>query len=755
MNPALALDDLPKRLQLKIASRWRTAFLAEATPFAIVLPRGGESVFVKHRNAHPGLREARVFLVAPVGLLHIFAKRELDARRGGLELECLRPLAKAQLDDRVLTADRVSRAVQQVGHGQATGELAINLRRLGVDDVADRDHCRRGQGAFVDRAENHAVVVSVDNAGGDVPALGIDHVGVFGWLNVAADFFDLAVNDQEVVLFQDAAFATGPKRRVADEHGGRLEQSVFAERRAGEALVRLVLFFIVRFFAVFFLFVVVFLFVDPREFLRLERVPSALDPNALELGLGVEVIALDDDEVGQFAGFDRTELVGDTCQCSRRGGECGESVALGQASLDDLGQVLAELLFVLEAVSRESDFEAVILQQNRVFRRPVPGTEQVERDVFPVGVARHLGHLGQVDRHDKTGAARFHEVWPPPFVAGRDDDRLDAELIGEPYCLVHHQHAARLDDDQLLVIQNSLKCLERFIVRRPLGGVRVGSVVVPDFAVMLSVGESLPDCRDDAHERLGELVRLGCVRVENDVLKKLRLDDELVRRTLAKRDEGALAANDAVARREHGGGEALCAQCLVGARLRAECLGDIVLRFHRGQAGAGAGRAGVKLVARRAEKPRLASGGRASAGDALRHRGRDRLGLGDVWVDESGVKRQAGHVPLARRVGGLALFGDSLDAAIADDHRGVVDRDARLDDDRGVDQRVVAGREGAVARWQDFSVRGLKHRQQGGRGEGVAQFRHGRGFNQKPTRLAKQNWALGQASGLVYHGGVL
>ena len=84
----------------------------------------------------------------------------------------------------------------------------------------------------------------------------------------------------------------------------------------------------------------------------------------------------------------------------------------------------------------------------------------VERDAFPVGVARHLGHLGEVYRHDETGGAGFHEVGPPPFVAGRDDERLDAELAGEPHRLVHHEHAAWLNDDRLPVFQNGLKCLE-------------------------------------------------------------------------------------------------------------------------------------------------------------------------------------------------------------------------------------------------------------------------------------------------------
>ncbi len=86
VNPALALDDLPERLQFKVSPRWRTPFFPEATPLAIVLPRSGEAVFVKHGNAHSCLWEPGVLVVAPVGLLHIFPKCEFDAGRGGLEL---------------------------------------------------------------------------------------------------------------------------------------------------------------------------------------------------------------------------------------------------------------------------------------------------------------------------------------------------------------------------------------------------------------------------------------------------------------------------------------------------------------------------------------------------------------------------------------------------------------------------------------------------------------------------------------------
>ena len=143
MNPPLGLDDLAKRLEFEVSPRRRSAFFAEATPLTIVLPGSGEAVFVKRWDAHSRLGKSGRFIVTPVRLLHVLAKGKLNTMRRGLELHRLRPMAKPQLDDCVLAADRVSRAVQQVGHGQAARKLAMYFRRLGVDDVADRDHRRR------------------------------------------------------------------------------------------------------------------------------------------------------------------------------------------------------------------------------------------------------------------------------------------------------------------------------------------------------------------------------------------------------------------------------------------------------------------------------------------------------------------------------------------------------------------------------------------------------------------------------------
>ena len=118
---------MSERFKLEVAPGRRAALLAEPSPLAVVLPGGGESILVKSGNTHPRLREASGFVVAPVGLFHVFTKRKFNARGGGLEFHLLRTTAEAELDDRILSADRIGGAVEQIRQRQAAGKLAMNL----------------------------------------------------------------------------------------------------------------------------------------------------------------------------------------------------------------------------------------------------------------------------------------------------------------------------------------------------------------------------------------------------------------------------------------------------------------------------------------------------------------------------------------------------------------------------------------------------------------------------------------------------
>ena len=73
------------------------------------------------------------------------------------------------------------------------------------------------------------MVVCVNESGGDVFALGVDDMGVFGLLKVAPDFLNFTLGDQQVVFFQHATFAAGPEGGIADEHRSRLEYGVLLD----------------------------------------------------------------------------------------------------------------------------------------------------------------------------------------------------------------------------------------------------------------------------------------------------------------------------------------------------------------------------------------------------------------------------------------------------------------------------------------------------------------------------------------------
>ena len=168
MNEAVAVEDLDDRVELEVAADGHPTLLLVflASP-AVVLCRP-EAVGEDLLHAHAGLRVAGGKGVAPVGLLDVLAEGELDALGRAVELERFWADAPAELDDLVLPADRVGRAVEDVGGGGAAGELAVDGDVVGVDEVADADFRGNGLGAFVDAAVGGDVGVGVDEAGGDV-----------------------------------------------------------------------------------------------------------------------------------------------------------------------------------------------------------------------------------------------------------------------------------------------------------------------------------------------------------------------------------------------------------------------------------------------------------------------------------------------------------------------------------------------------------------------------------------------------------
>ena len=67
--------------------------------------------------------------------------------------------------------------MQQIQRGQAAGELPMDVDRLGVDDVADAHHRGRRECALVHCAQNHAVIMAINQSRRDVLAAAVDDEG--------------------------------------------------------------------------------------------------------------------------------------------------------------------------------------------------------------------------------------------------------------------------------------------------------------------------------------------------------------------------------------------------------------------------------------------------------------------------------------------------------------------------------------------------------------------------------------------------
>ena len=166
----------------------------EVVPSLEILLRGRESVGVEGPHTHAGLRKAGRVPVAPIRLLDVFAEGELDAADGAFEFQAFGGFAVAQLDGAILPADGIGRTMEQMRHGHASSQLLVNVLRFGIDDISDADHGGGRERAFVDAAENHAVTVAINDAGGDIQAGAVNEecIGIRLGLEIA-DGLDLAV----------------------------------------------------------------------------------------------------------------------------------------------------------------------------------------------------------------------------------------------------------------------------------------------------------------------------------------------------------------------------------------------------------------------------------------------------------------------------------------------------------------------------------------------------------------------------------
>ena len=218
MHDALFFQNLDQGFELQITARCghRFGIGAMFAQAAAIIPRGLETVTQYLLDPHAGLRVAGAGAF-PIRLLDVLAEREFDARFGTHIFEAFGIKAPAEFDHLVLPADGVGRAVQQIGGGDATCKLPVDVDVGGIDDIPHAHLSGDRAGGFIDVAENGGVGVRVDDARRHMFAAGIDGQRVGGGGQVGSDGGDFAITHQHVGVWQHACRSTGPDGGVFDQ----------------------------------------------------------------------------------------------------------------------------------------------------------------------------------------------------------------------------------------------------------------------------------------------------------------------------------------------------------------------------------------------------------------------------------------------------------------------------------------------------------------------------------------------------------
>ena len=210
VDQPLAFENLDQALELEVAP-WRHAPPAGRLvrpPLGAVVLGLAKGLADDVHDAHPRCRVARRHAgeaePRPLGVL---AQGELDPLGRSGKAQAVGVGAPAQLDHRVAAADRVGRAVKDVGGGDTTGERAVDRNVVGVEHVLDGHHRGHREGSLVAAALDRDVRVGVDDAGDERAPAGVDHLGATRHLDLGgrADHADLAVADDHRAVLDHLA----------------------------------------------------------------------------------------------------------------------------------------------------------------------------------------------------------------------------------------------------------------------------------------------------------------------------------------------------------------------------------------------------------------------------------------------------------------------------------------------------------------------------------------------------------------------
>src|SRR5262249_50400498 len=147
----------------------------------------------------------------------ILAEREFDPLRRVLDDHLAARLTVAELDDGVLAADRIRRAMQEPRSGSASRQGAINRRIIAGYDILDAHLWNDREAPLFDAARNGAVRMCVDDPGHRHQSCGLDHLDPRWCFDIRTNGLDLAMIDQDRSL-PDRALGDGQDRGVLDQN---------------------------------------------------------------------------------------------------------------------------------------------------------------------------------------------------------------------------------------------------------------------------------------------------------------------------------------------------------------------------------------------------------------------------------------------------------------------------------------------------------------------------------------------------------
>ena len=191
-------------------------------------------------------------------------------------------------------------------------------------------------------------------------------------------------------------------------------------------------------------------FIDADTGHRLNNEPLSRYPGFEDFGLGMEQVAVGDNQIGERTWPDAADDFADAEQLGGMGRDRGEGIFGGQAPLNRTADLSQKFRRILKPIAGQTDLDSGLDKASRVFGCQVPMHQVSQGHLHRPLTGSHIGSRWEIDGDQNRAAGTTNFFQTLIFASRAAEHKLQGELPCDTVCPNCHPLVGSIGDESPL-----------------------------------------------------------------------------------------------------------------------------------------------------------------------------------------------------------------------------------------------------------------------------------------------------------------